>query len=109
MLTVRLGEWPLDVPDRNLLHTRISDAVDAAVADGVNQTVATPELGYGATGIVEPREEIAGIGRVFVQHAGITPSDRYLTSAAGRLARKVNAHKAVQGRKGGGMLTGPPS
>ncbi len=32
ILTVRLGEWPLDVRDRNLLHTRISNAIDAAVA-----------------------------------------------------------------------------
>jgi hypothetical protein len=40
-----------------------------------------PELGDGVTGLVELREETAGTGRVFVQHAGITPSGRYLASA----------------------------
>ena len=101
MLTVWLAEWPLDVPDRNLLHTRIAAAADAAAAVGASQTVAMPELGDGATGTVELQDEPAGTGRVFVQHAGITPSDRYLASAAGRRARKVNVNKAVQGRKGG--------
>ena len=33
MLTVRLDQWPLDVSDRNLLHTRVSGAA-AAVAVG---------------------------------------------------------------------------
>jgi len=100
VLTVRLGEWPLDVRNRNLLHTRISNAIDAAVAAGSNQVVGMPELGDGVTGVIEPRQDIPGIGRIFVQHAGITPSEGYLTSLAGRLARKVNVDKAVQGRKG---------
>ncbi len=38
VLTVRLDQWPLDVPDRNLLHTRVFDAVEAAVAVGASQT-----------------------------------------------------------------------
>ena len=100
VLTVRLGEWPLDVRNRNLLHTRISNAIDAAVAAGSNQVVGMPELGDGVTGVIEPRQDIPGIGRIFVQHAGITPSEDYLTSLAARLARKVNVDKAVQGRKG---------
>ena len=99
-LTVRLDEWPLDVRDRNLLHTRISNAIDAAIATGSNQIVAMPELGDGATGVIEPRQEMLGIGRIVVQHAGITPSEGYLASAAARLARKVNVDKAGQGRKG---------
>ena len=70
---VRLGEWPLDVRNRNLLHTRISNAIDAAVAAGSNQVVGMPELGDGVTGVIEPRQDIPGIGRIFVQHAGITP------------------------------------
>jgi hypothetical protein len=65
-----------------------------------SQTVALDELGDGATGLVELREETAGIGRVFVQHAAIMPSERYLDSAAGRLAQKINIVKAAQGRKG---------
>jgi hypothetical protein len=81
VLTVRLDRWPLDVSDRNLLHTRVSGAAAAAVAAGASQTVAMPEHGDGATGLVEFREETAGTGRVFVQHAGITPSGRYLASA----------------------------
>jgi len=68
--------------DRNLLHTRVSGA-----AAGASQTVAMPELGDGATGLVDLREETAGTGRVFVQHAGITPSGRYLPSAVTPLAR----------------------
>jgi hypothetical protein len=61
-----------------------------------------PELGDGATGVVELRKDTAGIGigRGFVQHAGITPSDRYLASAHTRLGRKVSVDKAAQGRKG---------
>lgn len=101
VLTVRLDQWPLDVPSRNLVHTRVSGAIDAAVAAGASQTVALGELGDGATGLVELREDSAGIGRVFVQHAGITPSERYLDTAAGRLAQKINIDKAGQGRKGG--------
>jgi hypothetical protein len=100
ILTVRLAEWPLDVRDRNLLHTRISNAIDAAVAGGSNQVVAMPELGDGVTGVIEPRQDIPGIGRIVVQHAGIIPSEGYLASAAARLARKVNVDKAGQGRKG---------
>ena len=100
MLTVRLDEWPLDVRDRNLLHTRISHAIDAAVASGSNQTVAMPELGDGVTGIIEPRQEVPGIGRIVVQHTEIVPSENYLGSAAARLAHKVNVDKAGQGRKG---------
>ena len=100
VLTVRLEEWPLDVPGRNLLHTRISGTIDAAIAAGSSRVVAMPELGDGVTGLIEPRQEIPGIGRISVQHAGITPSDRYMASAAARLARKVNVDKAAQGRKG---------
>ena len=80
VLTVRLDQWPLDVSDRNLLHTRVSGAAAASVAAGASQTVAMPELGDGGTGLVELREETAGTGRVFVQHAGITPSGRYLAT-----------------------------
>jgi hypothetical protein len=100
VLTVRLDEWPLDVPGRNLLHTRISAAIDAAVAAGSNRVLAMPELGEGVTGVVEPRQEIPGTGAIIVQHAGITPSDGYLASVTARLARKVNVDKAGQGRKG---------
>ena len=100
VLTVRLDQWPLDIPGRNLMHTRISGAIDAAVAAGASQTIAVGELGDRATGVVELREETTGTGRVLVQLAGITPSGRYLDSAAGRLAQKVNIGKAVQGRKG---------
>jgi hypothetical protein len=100
ILTVRLSEWPLDVPGRNLLHTRISDAIDAAVASGSDQAVAMPELGDGVTGVIEPRQELAGISRIFIQHPGIMPSAGYLASVAARLARKVNEDKAAQGRKG---------
>jgi hypothetical protein len=59
-----------------------------------------PELGDGVTGVIEPRQEIPGIGRIFIQHPGITPSEGYLASVATRLARKVNDDKAAQGRKG---------
>jgi hypothetical protein len=100
ILTIRLSEWPLDVPGRNLLHTRISKAIDAAITVGSDQVIAMPELGEGVTGVIEPRQEIPGFGRIFVQHPGITPSDGYLASAATRLARKINDDKAAQGRKG---------
>jgi len=100
ILTVRLDEWPLEVRDRNLLHTRVSNAIDAAVAAGASQSVPMPELGNGATGIIDPRQEIPSLGRVFVHHAGITPTESYLASVAARLARKVNVDKAGQGRKG---------
>ncbi len=42
ILTVRLDEWPLDVRDRDLLLTRVSKAIDAAVAVGVGQASGTP-------------------------------------------------------------------
>jgi hypothetical protein len=85
--------------DRNLLHTRVSGAAAAAVTAGASQTVAMPELGDGATGLVELREETAGTGRVFVQHAG-----RPLPGQRGHpLARKINVDKAVQGRAGAGF------
>jgi hypothetical protein len=58
IITVRFGEWPLDVPGRNLLHTRISKAIDAAVATGSDQVTAMPELGEGVTGVIKPRREI---------------------------------------------------
>jgi hypothetical protein len=35
VLTVRLDQWPLDVPDRNLPHTRVSGAAAAAVDHAV--------------------------------------------------------------------------
>jgi hypothetical protein len=100
VLTVRLDQWPLEVPDRNLVHSRISGAIDAAVAANEPKAVPLGELGDGATGVVEVRDETIGIGRVFVQHPGITPSGRYLDSVASRLARKVNVDKAGQARKG---------
>ena len=99
-LTVRLDEWPLEVRDRNVLHTSISKAIDTAVAAGTSHAVRMPELGEGATGVVEPRQEIPGLGRIVVHHAGITPTEGYLASVAARLARKVNVDKAGQGRKG---------
>ena len=99
-LTVRLDEWPLEVRDRNVLHTRISKAIDTAVAAGTRQVVRMPELGKGATGVVEPRQKIPGLGRIVVHHEGITPTEGYLASVAARLARKVNLDKAGQGRKG---------
>ena len=100
VLTVRLGEWPLDVRDRNLLHTRISNAIDVAIAGGSSQVVGMPELGDGATGVIEPRPENPGSSGIFVQHAGTTPSEGYLASLVARLARKVNVDKAGQGREG---------
>lgn len=60
-----------------------------------------PELREGVTGVVESRQQILGIGRIYVHHPGITPSEGYLASVAARLARKVNEDKAAQGRKGG--------
>jgi hypothetical protein len=84
----------------NMLHTRISAAIDAAMEASEHQVVAMPELGEGATGLIEPRQDVSGIGRIVVRHAGITPSLGYLASAAARLARKVNVEKAGQGRKG---------
>jgi hypothetical protein len=100
ILTIRLDQWPLEVPDRNLVHSRISGAIDAAVAANEPKAVPLGELGDGATGVVEVRDETIGIGRVFVQYPGITPSGRYLDSVASRLARKVNVDKAGQARKG---------
>ncbi len=100
ILTVHLGDWPLEVPDRNLLHSRISKAIDAAIAAGSDQVVHMPELGVGVTGVIELREELPGVGRIFVHHPGITPSEGYLASVAARLARKVNEDKAAQGRRG---------
>ena len=58
------------------------------------------ELANGATGLIEPCQEMPGIGRIVVQHADIMPSEDYLDSVAARLAHKVNVDKAGQGRKG---------
>jgi hypothetical protein len=99
VLRVRLSEWPLEVKDRNLLHSRISRAIEAAVATGQDQALSMPELGPGATGVVEHDEGLPGLGRVLVESPGFWPSDTYRTSAAARLARKVNVDKAGQGRR----------
>jgi hypothetical protein len=82
ILRVRLGEWPLEVRDRNLLRTRISRAIDAAVADGTEQVVPMPEISPGATGVIETG---GGrwflLGRVLVETPGFWPSDGYLAAA----------------------------
>ena len=100
ILRIRLSQWTLEVKDRNVLHTRISDAIETAVATGEEQVVPMPELGPGATGIVAPSEGLFGLGRVLIESPGFRPSDEYLASVAARLARKVNVDKAGQGRKG---------
>jgi hypothetical protein len=100
VLRVRLSEWPLEVRDRNLVHSRISRAIAEVAVSGREQAISMPELGSGTTGVVEPYEGLLGGGRVLVESPGFWPSDAYLTSAATRLARKVNVDKAVQGRKG---------
>jgi hypothetical protein len=51
ILAIRLSEWPLGVPGRDLLHARISKAIDAAVTVGSDQVIAMPELGEGVTGV----------------------------------------------------------
>jgi hypothetical protein len=100
-LTVRLVEWPLEVDNRNSVHTRVSQAIDTAVKSGAERVVAIPELGLGAIGTVRRQgQEFLGLSRITVQHAGLTPSATYLRSLARRLARKVNVEKAGQGRKG---------
>jgi hypothetical protein len=100
-LTVRLVEWPLEVDNRNSVHTRVSQAIDTAVESGTEQFVAIPELDLGAIGTVRRQgQEFLGLSRITVQHAGFTPSETYLRSLARRLARKVNVEKAVQGRRG---------
>lgn len=100
ILRVRLAEWPLEVRERNLLRTRISHAIDTALASGQEQPVMMTELGPGATGAIEPGEGLFPVGRVLVETPGFWPSDGYLRSVADRLARKVNVDKAMQGRKG---------
>ncbi len=109
VLRIRLGEWPLEVRDRNLLRTRVSDATDAALATGQEQRVTMAELGPGATGIIEPGEAEFPIGRILVETPGFWPSDGYLASVSARLARKINVDKATQGRKGHWDPTGPRS
>jgi hypothetical protein len=85
ILRVRLGEWPLEVSDRNLLRTRISRAIDAAVADGAEQVVPMPEISPGATGVIETGRGRFLLGRVLVETPGFWPSDGYLASVAARL------------------------
>jgi hypothetical protein len=97
---VRLGEWPLEVRNRNVLRTRLSLAIDAALATGQERPVTMTELGPGATGVIEPGEGMFPGGRVLVETPGFWPSGGYLATVAARLARKVNVDKAMQGRKG---------
>jgi hypothetical protein len=100
-LTVSLVEWPLEVDNRNSVHTRVSQAIDTAVESGTGRVVAIPELGLGAIVTVRRQgPEFLGLSRITVEHRGLTPSATYLRSLARRLARKVNVEKAVQGRKG---------
>lgn len=63
--------------------------IDAAAAASASRTIPMPELGEGATGVIEPRQEISGIGRIVVHHAGIAPTEGYLASVAARLARPL--------------------
>jgi hypothetical protein len=99
-LAVRLDEWPLELTNRNVVHTRISKAIDGAVATGAAQTVELPELGDGAAGVIEPGMRHLGLARILVAHGALGPSERYLTSLAARLERKINVDKAGQARKG---------
>lgn len=100
-LEVRVDEWPLDVGQRNVLLTRVSQAASSAVAAGSEQVFGLPELGPGVTGTVRPQsQQFLGLGRVTVQHGSLMPSQDYLASLARRLAHKVNVDKAGQARRG---------
>jgi hypothetical protein len=102
-LTIRLGDWPLKVPNRNGVLRRVSDAADRAIATGEEQTVVIPELGSGAMGVVA-RENVpfSGSGRVTVQHHGplLSPSDDYRQTVAGKLKEKIERDKSSQAREG---------
>lgn len=73
VLRIRLGEWPLEVRDRNLLRTRVSDATDAALATGQEQRVTMAELGPGATGIIAPARPSSRSAGSWSRHPGSGP------------------------------------
>ena len=78
-LTVSLVEWPLEVDNRNSVHTRVSQAIDTAVESGTELVVAIPELGLGAIGTVRRQgQEFLGLSRITVEHRGLAPSETYL-------------------------------
>lgn len=100
-MEVRLDEWPLVVEERNMLLTRVSHAIRAAVDHGTEQLVALPELGPSVAGAVRPQSQpFLGLGRVTVLHGSLMPSENYLASLAGKLAHKVNVEKSGQARRG---------
>ncbi len=98
-LAIGFEVWPLEVKDRNTLHSRISKAIDEAATTGIEQRIPTPELGDGAGAVVRSGNGI-GFARITIQHGGFAPSEIYLSSLARRLAYKVNVDKAGQARKG---------
>ncbi len=99
-LTVRVDEWPIEVSDRNVVHSRISRAIDAAVSGRGTASLSLPELGKSAVGVVEAGTRPIGLAGIRVVHGDLRPSEAYLASLAARLARKVNVDKAAQARKG---------
>jgi hypothetical protein len=103
VLTVRLDQWPLDVSTATCCTPASPAPPPRPSPPARARPSRCPSSATAPTGLVELREETAGTGRVFVQHAGITPSGRYLASAITPLARKINVDKAVQGRAGAGF------
>jgi hypothetical protein len=100
-LTIHLEKWPLELRHRNVVHSRISGAIETSVASCSSARIELVELGEGVTGVVEPSPRgPIGLGRVVVAHAGLFPSEEYMNSLARRLERKVNVDKAGQARKG---------
>jgi len=81
----------------DVLHIRISDAIDVAVAAVSDQIVVMPELGRGVTGIVELRQEIPGIRRIFV------PASLTRRPPPGRARSCQNAPLAASAHPGAGQ------
>jgi hypothetical protein len=100
-LEVRVSEWPLEVDQRNVLLTRVSQAINSAVASGSEQLIGLPEIGSGVMGTVRSQgQELLGLSRVTVRHGSLMPSDDYLVRFGKRLTHKVNVGKAGQARRG---------
>jgi hypothetical protein len=85
-LEIRVGEWPLEVEQRNVMRTRVSQAIKSAVAAGSEQLIGLPELGPGVTGTVRPQgQEFLGLSRVTVRHGSLVASDDYLVHLKGQM------------------------
>jgi len=100
---------PCELAIRTLLHTRMSKTIEAAVASIVlDQAVACLTWAKGVSGVIELRQEITGIGRIFIPAPRVTPSAGYLASVAASVTGPDARELITADGQGPAQLAGRP-